>query len=355
MPFLGLTGHRRELRPTRQHVFTFFIVFFSILVPPIAVAMRFGIGTDFFTNVVLTALGYIPGHVHNFFIQRIRSNSSPKRMPKWLRRYGLVADPRQSPGYQNTMWANRYVNATHPVQYDDDGRAYYIGDDGEELSELPSVRSRAGVAAEDGAETPTSDALVDPDRFLNDDGSASQRGRSSRASVVSEREYGMEMDTVSRTSVKSLKARTLRFFGAGQATPPAGVDRHTRIGNALGRDELDPVQQRRHNVGYHIYDDDDDDDECARPEADAYSPRDIEAPDDRRAAPPATRDAALDDLDRELMGLSAQDYVPPVRGSRLTPRDHVSPRRAARVPPPRPDPPPQQDLDRDIMDYQHNF
>lgn len=58
-----------------------FIILFSILVPPMAVFIRFGIGKDFFINVLCTIAGYIPGHVcasgsvctdyqlHNFFLQ----------------------------------------------------------------------------------------------------------------------------------------------------------------------------------------------------------------------------------------------------------------------------------------------
>lgn len=74
MTFFGLTGSRRELyvntltsrRPNRRHVFLFFIILFSILVPPLAVFIRFGIGTDFFINILLTIAGYIPGHVRFF-------------------------------------------------------------------------------------------------------------------------------------------------------------------------------------------------------------------------------------------------------------------------------------------------
>ena len=50
-------------KPTPRHLYLFFIVLFSILVPPLAVFIRFGIGTDFFINVLLTVAGYIPGHV----------------------------------------------------------------------------------------------------------------------------------------------------------------------------------------------------------------------------------------------------------------------------------------------------
>ena len=63
-------------KPTGRNVFMLFIVLFSILVPPLAVFIRFGIGTDFFVNVLLTVAGYIPGHLHNFFVQRMRDNSN---------------------------------------------------------------------------------------------------------------------------------------------------------------------------------------------------------------------------------------------------------------------------------------
>lgn len=72
--FHGLT----QSRPTRRHAFVVLIIIFSILVPPLAVFLRFGIGVDFFVNVLLTIAGYFPGHVrvrsinfqiHNFFVQ----------------------------------------------------------------------------------------------------------------------------------------------------------------------------------------------------------------------------------------------------------------------------------------------
>lgn len=39
------------------------------LTEELAVAARFGIGRDFWINLVLTLCGYIPGHGHNFYIQ----------------------------------------------------------------------------------------------------------------------------------------------------------------------------------------------------------------------------------------------------------------------------------------------
>lgn len=34
------------------------------LLPPLAVVVRFGVGRDFFINVILTICGYFPGHAH---------------------------------------------------------------------------------------------------------------------------------------------------------------------------------------------------------------------------------------------------------------------------------------------------
>lgn len=49
--------------PKKHHGFTLLIMILGFLLPPLAVAARFGIGKDFFINVVLTLCGYFPGHV----------------------------------------------------------------------------------------------------------------------------------------------------------------------------------------------------------------------------------------------------------------------------------------------------
>jgi len=76
--------------------------------PPLAVAARFGIGKDFFVNSVLTLCGYIPGHVHNFYIQNIRNNKSDRRTPKWAQKYGLVDMTALERRRKRTRWTNRY-------------------------------------------------------------------------------------------------------------------------------------------------------------------------------------------------------------------------------------------------------
>ena len=40
----------------------------SILIPPLGVFLQVGIGLQFWVNIVLTLLGYIPGVVHAAYI-----------------------------------------------------------------------------------------------------------------------------------------------------------------------------------------------------------------------------------------------------------------------------------------------
>jgi len=41
---------------------------FSILLPPLGVFLQVGIGLQFWLNIVLTLLGYIPGVIHAAYI-----------------------------------------------------------------------------------------------------------------------------------------------------------------------------------------------------------------------------------------------------------------------------------------------
>lgn len=40
----------------------------SILIPPLGVFLQVGLGKDFWINILLTLLGYIPGLVHAIWI-----------------------------------------------------------------------------------------------------------------------------------------------------------------------------------------------------------------------------------------------------------------------------------------------
>ncbi|GME25933.1 hypothetical protein GTA08_BOTSDO01418 [Neofusicoccum parvum] len=47
------------------------IILITILVPPIGVLITAGCGADFLINILLTLLGYFPGHIHAFYIEYV--------------------------------------------------------------------------------------------------------------------------------------------------------------------------------------------------------------------------------------------------------------------------------------------
>ena len=94
MPTDRVRSYSIDLKPRRHHGYAVLLFILGTLVPPLgmflrcmsyrfifirhweyaAVAARFGIGTDFWINVVLTICGYIPG---TFFLHRILSLALP--------------------------------------------------------------------------------------------------------------------------------------------------------------------------------------------------------------------------------------------------------------------------------------
>lgn len=102
---------KRTHHVKRHHAYTGCIIIIAWILPPLAVAARFGIGVDFFINLVLTCCGYIPGHIHYFLLLNLRNNRTKNRSPAWAVRAGLVKDYRKSQAKKRN-WAGRY---------DDDG------------------------------------------------------------------------------------------------------------------------------------------------------------------------------------------------------------------------------------------
>jgi uncharacterized membrane protein YqaE (UPF0057 family) len=43
-------------------------ILIAILLPPLGVFLQVGLGRDFWINVLLTLLGYVPGMVHALYI-----------------------------------------------------------------------------------------------------------------------------------------------------------------------------------------------------------------------------------------------------------------------------------------------
>ncbi|OWZ76592.1 hypothetical protein C366_05032 [Cryptococcus neoformans Tu401-1] len=97
-----------SLKPKKHHGFQVFLWLLGLLLPPLAVAVRFGIGVDFFVNVFLCICGYIPCHFHNFYIQNIRNNSNRARTPKWAIRYGLVDNSDRERRARKNQWSKRF-------------------------------------------------------------------------------------------------------------------------------------------------------------------------------------------------------------------------------------------------------
>ncbi|KAF8681202.1 Proteolipid membrane potential modulator [Rhizoctonia solani] len=99
---------RHKIKPKRHHAYTVFIFVIGFLLPPFAVAARFGIGKDFWINVLLTICGYVPGQIHNFYIQTIRDNKNSRRTPQWALKHGLVDDSSINRRKKRKEWSHRY-------------------------------------------------------------------------------------------------------------------------------------------------------------------------------------------------------------------------------------------------------
>jgi len=256
--------------------------------------------------------------------QRVRDNSlRPDRTPVWLRKAGLVNE--QCGPAKDRKWADRYINPSRPVQYDEEGHAYYLDEDDVDPSDHDP------------------DALVDPDQFFEGDRSRRVRKIKPRVDNESDEFYpstsaSSRMDSpgaVPPRGSRSLAARTRRFFGMHASSSPAvdtypePMNRHSRINNAMG--DMDSVSSRR-------FQHDSQDDDPMPPSLNAW---------------PNSSDASnYDDLDRELMGLSTRENYPPVRGSRRQPKNGGPSMSQSRSPAaPLPDWEPQ----RDVLDFDHTF
>ncbi|EIN07361.1 hypothetical protein PUNSTDRAFT_127096 [Punctularia strigosozonata HHB-11173 SS5] len=133
-----MAGTKPNLRPKRYHFYSALLFILGTLFPPLAVAARFGIGGDFFLNLLLTLCGYIPGHAHNFYIQNIRNNKTHRRTPKWAQRYGLVDTSELKRKERKNQWASRYNERLPRSTLE--GQSYEEGQE----PDAPSVDSAQG-------------------------------------------------------------------------------------------------------------------------------------------------------------------------------------------------------------------
>jgi len=50
---------------------TLFLIIITIFLPPVGVFLVSGCGADLLINILLTILGYFPGHIHAFYIEYV--------------------------------------------------------------------------------------------------------------------------------------------------------------------------------------------------------------------------------------------------------------------------------------------
>ncbi|KAH7135463.1 hypothetical protein B0J11DRAFT_547385 [Dendryphion nanum] len=50
---------------------TLLLIIITIFIPPIGVFLVAGCGVDLLINILLTCLGYIPGHIHAFYLEYV--------------------------------------------------------------------------------------------------------------------------------------------------------------------------------------------------------------------------------------------------------------------------------------------
>jgi uncharacterized membrane protein YqaE (UPF0057 family) len=53
---------------TKENTMSLLMILLTIFLPPVAVAMKEGIGGQFVINVVLTLIGWLPGVIHAFWV-----------------------------------------------------------------------------------------------------------------------------------------------------------------------------------------------------------------------------------------------------------------------------------------------
>ncbi|KAK1766222.1 hypothetical protein QBC33DRAFT_560127 [Phialemonium atrogriseum] len=89
------------------------LIIITLFLPPLGVFAVSGCGVDLFINICLTLLGYIPGHVHAFYLEWVyydrREQAREGRHPA-SRAPGIYSDRVQSGGHGY----GTIVQPTHP-------------------------------------------------------------------------------------------------------------------------------------------------------------------------------------------------------------------------------------------------
>ena len=228
-----------DYAPKRHHGFLVLIFICGFIFPPLACAVRFGIGKDFFICLILTICGWLPGHGYNFFVQNIRDNSNAKRTPRWALRYGLVDDSDQKKLAKSRYWSGRYADQMPSrTMYDEDGN---------------EVVYQHGHRYEDGDSSPVQSrrpdsTLVEPDRYHREGGmSRDNSDPYSLRRTSTSGSHASSPGSAARSSARN-KSKARAFLGKGKS----GSNRHAKTDEVMGSSDFnDPSAARRRGVGYH--------------------------------------------------------------------------------------------------------
>lgn len=278
--------------------------------------------------------------VHNFFIQRVRRNESKERNPVWVERYKLTDPNRRARIESGRRWAERYTGYSRPVQYDEDGNEIYLDEEDEWFDLPPALAARQRLQRMRTGEAPPEprSELVEQEDFYNRD--PAPEYSSPWRELPAQHSGARWTEEVAQRKDRSLKARTLKMLGARggggdtfsntYAAATTGTS-SAPSASAAGMDDLD-----RELMGLSTRDE-----PSGTPYAPPPIPRSRLSVDEELLEVQATG-PGMDAMDREIMGLH---NVEPIR---TTPPRRNSARRPEPVQP-------FDNLDRDVLDVDHTF
>ncbi|KAJ5562975.1 Proteolipid membrane potential modulator [Penicillium sp. DV-2018c] len=82
------------------------LIIITIFIPPLGVFLIAGCGIDFLINVLLTILGYFPGHIHAFYLEYVyydRRDTDPLTRGAQRPAPGIYSSRVQSGGHPHSQ------------------------------------------------------------------------------------------------------------------------------------------------------------------------------------------------------------------------------------------------------------
>ncbi|KAE8161788.1 UPF0057-domain-containing protein [Aspergillus tamarii] len=77
------------------------LILITLFIPPLGVFLISGCSADFFINILLTILGYLPGHIHAFYLEYVyyrQRDGATERAP------GVYSERIQRGGHHGTTY-----------------------------------------------------------------------------------------------------------------------------------------------------------------------------------------------------------------------------------------------------------